>query len=93
MTSSGSSRLRPTSRLIDARVKDYTDAIHSCPPVSKALIAHLDRMFSRKTVLPTSPSMQQELVFQAGIEKIKDYLKEQNARQERETSELQTTRG
>lgn len=86
MSSLGSSK----SKLIDQRVQSYIEATQQCPPVSKALIAHLDKMFSAKSIPPTSPSMQQELVFQAGIEKVKDYLKDQNARQERDIKEIHT---
>lgn len=62
---------------------DYEKTISECPPVSKALIQYIERMFSRKLILPTSPSMQQELVYQAGIDKVIAHLRSQNDKQER----------
>jgi len=63
---------------------DYEKALRDCPGVSKQLIAYLERMFSRKSIKPTEPTMQQELVYQAGIDKVLEHLRSQNERQEQE---------
>ncbi len=62
--------------------KAYDVAVRECPPVSRQLLAHLDKMFHRRQIPPTSPSLANELIFQAGINQIKDYLRMQNSRQE-----------
>ena len=76
--------------LRSAQIVDYEKAVRSCPPVSKALLAHLEKMFSRKMIKPTEPTMQQELVYQAGIDKVIEYLRKQNDRQEREVASTRT---
>lgn len=65
-------------------LKDYNTAILKCPPVSKQLLDYLEKMFSKKAIKPTSPTMEQELVYQAGIDQIINHLRNQNARQEDE---------
>ena len=67
---------------IKTTLADYQKSLSECPPVSKALIEYLERMFSRKVINPTSASMQQELVFQAGIDSVLLHLRNRNDRQE-----------
>ena len=71
-------------------LSNYNKAIRECPPVPKALLEYLDRMFSRKMIRPTSPTMEQELVYQAGIDNIIQHLRSQNDRQEQEIRQSRT---
>lgn len=68
----------------------YARALQDCPPVSAALLAYLDKMFARKYIEPNNPNMSQELIFQAGIDKIKNHLRTQNDRQEKEIRDNRT---
>ncbi len=74
----------------DKGLEDYVRVIQECPPVSNIMLEHLDKMFSRKSIKPTSPTMEQELVYQAGIDKVLAYLRSANERQEKEQQEIRT---
>ncbi len=74
----------------DLHLDAYQKALRECPPVSAALLAYLDNMFARKPIPPTSPSLQQELVFQAGIDKVLMHLRSRNEQQERNIRETRT---
>ncbi len=65
-----------------SRSTEYRKLEQECPPISQQLLGHLDKMFARKTILPTSPTIGNELIYQAGVEKVLDYLRRQNGRQE-----------
>ena len=66
------------------RTAEYQKEIAQCPPISKLLLAHLRKMFSRPTLKPTKDTMAQELIYQHGIDKVLDYLETVNERQENE---------
>jgi len=70
--------------------EDYLSAIQECPPVSNAMIEHLKKMYTRKIIKPTSSTMSQELIYQAGIDKIITYLENANTRQEKEQQDIRT---
>jgi len=72
------------------QIVDYQKAVQSCPPVSKLLLEHIKKMFSRRSIKPTEITMQQELVYQAGIDKVIEYLRGQNERQEKAITETRT---
>lgn len=75
---------------VDAQAEAYNKALLDCPPVSAALIVYLNRMFARRYIKPNDPTMQQELVFQAGIDKVVQHLGNQNDRQEKEIRDSRT---
>jgi hypothetical protein len=68
----------------------YKKALGDCPPVSAGLLAYLDKMFSRRSIKPNEPTMQQELVFQAGVDKVLQHLRGQNERQEQDIRSQRT---
>lgn len=74
----------------DASLDEYNAACRTCPPVSQLLLDHLDMMFSRKDVHHTDPTMSQQLIIQAGIDKVIKHLRRQNDRQEKEAREART---
>lgn len=76
----------------DTVAEAFNKALRECPPVSAALLMYLEKMFARKQINPTNPSMQQELVYQAGIDKVVMHLRSQNDRQEREVRETRIKR-
>ena len=74
----------------DEAIEAYQRALNECPPVSSALLAYLDKMFARRKIKPNDPTMQQELVFQAGIDNVVMHLRSQNERQERNVKQIRT---
>ncbi len=56
-------------------VEECQKMIEGAPPVSVMLLDYIERMFKAKAINPTSPTMQQELIYQAGIEKVKMHLR------------------
>ena len=76
--------------LRSAQTADYNKALSQCPPVSKQLLAYLDKMFTRRLIKPTEPTMQQELVYQAGVDKVIEHLRSNNERQEKEVASTRT---
>ena len=74
----------------DNAAEAFNKALRECPPVSAALLMYLEKMFARKQIKPNDPTMQQELVFQAGIDKVVMHLRSQNDRQENEIREART---
>lgn len=68
----------------DTKISDYNKMLLTCPPISERLLQYLEKMFSRRYIKPNDPCMQQELVFQAGIDKVIQHLRSQNERQEKE---------
>lgn len=60
----------------------YKEALKACPPVPMALVDHLDRVFVDPTWTPTMQSFQEQLIFQAGVNKVKRYLKDRLLSQE-----------
>jgi hypothetical protein len=64
------------------RDDSYQKFIRQCPSIHPALVDHLDRAFAAPPVKPTDPNMANHLIYQAGIEKVKAYLRSQMQRQE-----------
>ena len=79
-----------TKQTAEANTKDYQKALRECPPVSASLVAYLEKMFSRRQIKPNDPTMQQELVFQAGVDKVIMHLRSQNDMQEQRVREERT---
>lgn len=83
--------LRSKSNPIKDEVTEaYNRTLRECPPVSAALIAYLEKMFARRYIKPNEPMMQQELVYQAGVDKVIQHLRSQNERQEKEIKNPRT---
>jgi hypothetical protein len=82
--------LRSRNSTPDEVTDAYDKAVRECPPVSASLIAYLEKMFSLKYIKPNVPTMQQQLVFQAGQDRIIKHLRSQNERQEQEVRSIRT---
>lgn len=68
----------------------YQQVVDECPPISKALLVYLEKLFARKTIHHLEPMMQQALVFQAGIDKVINHLRSRNEAQEKEIKSTRT---
>ena len=68
-------------------LKEYEQMIEAAPPVSAALLRHIDNMFVPPDIPPDDPAMEQKLVFQHGIERVLKYLKNLHDRQEKYAKE------
>ena len=61
---------------------DFTNQINQAPPVSRALLAYLDRMFQPPVLSPTATNLSEQLIFQHGIDSVKAHLRGVNYGQE-----------
>lgn len=61
---------------------DFTNQINAAPPVSRALLAYLDRMFQAPVLNPAATNLAEQLIFQHGIDSVKAHLKRVNYGQE-----------
>ena len=64
-------------------LKEYEQIQEGAPPVSAALLRHIENMFTPPDVSPGDPAMEQKLVFQHGIERVIKYLKNLHNRHEK----------
>lgn len=63
---------------------EYVQELDTCPAVSRALLEYLDRLFTAPVLMPGTPDMAQHLIYQHGIEAVKNHLKALNEKQEAE---------
>ena len=56
--------------------------VQGAPAVSLALIAYLDRCFATPRLLPGKANLSDHLIYQHGIDAVKDHLRMLNAEQE-----------
>jgi hypothetical protein len=63
---------------------DYQQKVAEAPPVSKALLKHIESMFVPPDVSPGDPSIKEKLLFQHGIERVLKYIRSLHERQEKE---------
>lgn len=68
-------------------LKEYEQVVADAPPVSAALLRHIQNMFSPPEIPPGDPTMEQKLVFQHGIERVLRYMKSLHDRQEKYAKE------
>lgn len=68
-------------------LKEYEQLIEEAPPVSAALLRHVQNMFTPPDLQPGDPTMEQKLIFQHGIERVLKYLKNLHDRQEKYAKE------
>ncbi len=65
------------------QLSDFQQLQAGAPAISKQLLQYLDTVFAPKRMLPGEPSIHEHLLFQHGIDHIKDHLRDLNERQER----------
>lgn len=68
-------------------LKEYEQLQAGAPPVSEALLRHMNKMFTPPDLQPGDPAMEQKLVFQHGIERVLKYMKSLHDRQEQYAKE------
>lgn len=68
-------------------VKEYEQKIDNAPPVSAALLSHMESMFVAPEVSPNDPQLKDKLVFQHGIERVLKYMRGLHDRQEKVAKE------
>lgn len=78
------SPLEATRRKI---LSDYEKQVQGAPPVSRALLLHIESMFYPPDVSPGDPNIKEKLVFQHGIERVLKYLRGLHERQEKEAGD------
>jgi hypothetical protein len=83
----GVSRESALEHLRGKGLKDYEQMIEEAPPVSAALLRHMQKMFTAPDVPPGDPALEQKLVFQHGIERVLNYMKNLHDRQEKYAKE------
>ena len=66
----------------EKHLKEYEQVIDSAPPVSKALLHHIESMFVPAEIHPGDPGIKEKLVFQHGIERVLNYMRGLHERQE-----------
>jgi len=66
------------------RLQDYEQRVSQAPPISAALLQHMESMFVPERLNPDDPYMNNKLVFQAGINRVLDYMRGLHERQEKE---------
>lgn len=80
----------PKSLLEDYRrksVKDYEHTIDNAPPISRAMLDHMNTMFAPPEIPPGDPSIKEKLLFQHGIERVLNYMRGLHDRQEKDVRE------
>jgi len=65
------------------QLSDFQQLQAGAPAISKQLLQYLDRVFAPKRMLPSEGAIHEHLLFQHGIDHIKDHLKDLNGKQER----------
>jgi hypothetical protein len=68
-------------------LKDYEQVVENAPPISRALLDHMNKMFVAPEVPPSDPQIKEKLLFQHGIERVLNYMRGLHDRQERAAKE------
>jgi hypothetical protein len=63
-------------------IKDYEQIVDNAPPISRALLDHMQKMFVAPEIPPGDPQIKEKLLFQHGIERVLKYMGGLHARQE-----------
>ena len=64
------------------QLTDFQELQLGAPAISKQLLVYLDRTFAPRRMLPGEHNIHEHLLFQHGIESIKEHLKDLNEKQE-----------
>ena len=75
--------LRYTKTKSVDQLTDFQQLQAGAPAISKQLLTYLDMTFAPKRMLPSENNIHEHLLFQHGIDHIKEHLKDLNGRQER----------
>lgn len=62
--------------------RSYEQVVHNAPAVSALLIKYLDTVFAPPEIKPSIPNMSEHLIFQHGIDTVKNHLRRLNDAQE-----------